>query len=312
MSMKAFVTGTAGFVGRHLAAELESRGYEVWGSDLAYGYDCLDVFRKETDHHTYDLVAHCAYNVGGRSAIDGNRSALAKNLNLDAAMFDWVIRTGQPRVLYFSSSAAYPVDCQDGWERIADDMKTRIVNRLRESDIDLNDPQKPDADYGWAKLTGEKLASNARAMGVNVHTVRPFSGYGEDQSLDYPFPAIVKRAREGDLTVWGPPGQTRDWIHVDDLVDGALAVVDQDVQEPVNLCTGVPVEMGELALLVYDMARDSLTHPIHASLPSVPEVTYLRDRPTGVLFRVGDPSLFHSIYQPKVSLEEGIRRALRV
>lgn len=308
--MKAFVSGSAGFVGRHMADELERRGFEVWGSDLAKGHDALDVFRKEIDHHRYDLVVHCAFHVGGRAAIDSDRMALARNLNLDSAMFDWAVRTRQPRILYFSSSAVYPVDRQDGWERLGPDMRTRIPNRLRESDIDLSDPQKPDADYGWAKLTGEKLAANARAMGVNVHVVRPFSGYGEDQSLDYPFPSILKRARDGDLTVWGPPGQTRDWIHIDDVIAGALAVVDQDVQEPVNLCTGVPTEMGELARLVNDEVRSSVYHPAHMSLPPAPEVTYLTDKPTGVLYRVGDPTLFHSIYQPKITVEEGISRAL--
>ncbi|MBE7245467.1 MAG: hypothetical protein INR63_10975, partial [Actinomycetospora chiangmaiensis] len=57
----------------------------------------------------------------------------------------------------------------------------------------------PDYTYGWSKLTGEYLGRIAVAKyGLSVGVVRPFSGYGEDQDLVYPFPAIALRvaARE--------------------------------------------------------------------------------------------------------------------
>lgn len=287
--MRALVTGSAGFVGRHMVAELAARGWTVVGFDLPWDVR-WEVFRD--DDRVYDLVVHCAYHVGGRAAIDGEPRLLARNLELDAAMFDWAVRTGQRRVLYFSSSAAYPVVLQH------DDP----MLHLYEGEINLDDPCMPDARYGWAKLTGEQLARAAAESGLTVHVVRPFSGYGEDQSLDYPFPSIVARARKGDLTVWGPPGQTRDWIHIDDVVAGALAVVDQDIREPVNLCTGIGTEMGELAISIAQQAG----HDVDQFGP----VDYLEDKPTGVMYRVGDPSRLNGIYQPKVSLEEGIRRAL--
>jgi nucleoside-diphosphate-sugar epimerase len=281
--VKALVTGARGFVGRHMVDALSRRGFDIAGPDLVDGVDCLDIFRYEDIQ--YDLVVHCAYHVGGRQAIDSEPRLLAKNLELDAQMFSWAVRTGQRRVLYFSSSAAYPVELQTAeW-----------ASRLTEDDIDLEDVAQPDARYGWAKLTGEQLACAARQSGLAVHVVRPFSGYGEDQSLDYPFPSIVRRAQAGDYTVWGPPGQTRDWIHIDDLVAGALAVVDAGFERPVNLCSGIGTEMGELMRLV---AGD-----VH--------VTYQIDKPTGVHYRVGDPERLHRIYLPKISLAEGIKRALR-
>lgn len=290
--MRALVTGSAGFIGRHMVAELRERGWEVFHIDLLGdpSYDARRWFR--ISDRILDLVVHCSYHVGGRAAIDGEPRLLARNLELDAAMFDWAVRTGQRRVLYFSSSAAYPVDLQRGTHRW----------RLAESDIRLDDIEQPDARYGWAKLTGEQLARAASEAGLAVHVVRPFSGYGEDQSLDYPFPSIVARARTGDLTVWGPPGQTRDWIHVSDVVSGALAVVDADVREPVNLCTGIGTEMGELAIMIAQAAGREVAQ--------FGPVAYLEDKPTGVMYRVGDPSRFHKIYQPKVTLKEGVRRAL--
>lgn len=285
------MTGDAGFVGRHMRTELERRGYDVEGCDLKTGGDAREVFLA--DGTVYDLVVHCAYHVGGRAAIDGNPMLLALNIELDAQMFEWAVRTKQRRVLYFSSSAAYPVVLQQRGQS----------GFLTEDDITPGRLQQPDANYGWAKLTGEQLAAAASAEGIAVHIVRPFSGYGEDQDPDeYPFPAIVRRVLAGDLTVWGPPGQCRDWIHIDDVVAGALAVVEADERRPVNLCTGTPTEFGQLA---------SRIHHLAAAAPRGEPPRYELDRPTGVMYRVGHPGRMLSLYRPLVSLDEGILRAVR-
>lgn len=295
--MKALVTGGAGFVGRHMVKELRDRGYRTNSVDLmpdsvTYGVDARDVFRK--DRTVYDLVVHCAYHVGGRVAIDGEPRWLARNLELDAALFDWAARTGQRRVLYFSSSAAYPVDLQNDYA---------TARELAENDIRLDRMNigTPDARYGWAKLTGEQLAIAAKETGLPVTVVRPFSGYGEDQDDTYPFRAMVERARRRDdpFVVWGPGTQVRDWIHIDDVVAGALAVAESGTTDPVNLCTGIGTSMLELAQMCCAEAGYS------------PEITPLRDKPTGVAYRVGDPTRFHQYWVPKVSLDEGVRRALK-
>lgn len=318
MTKTALVTGSAGFIGRNMVRELVSQGYEVMGCDLPEGWaksppttsfyagDARDLFRHET--LVFDLVVHAAYHVGGRAAIDGVNTNFAKNLQLDSAMFEWAVRTKQTRVLYFSSSAVYPKylqmpcplhgdDCQESYGPLREDMASPVLGSA------VWTPPEPGDNYGFAKLTGERLAENARWNGLPVSVVRPFSGYGEDQSLDYPFPSIVERARAGDLSVWGPPGQCRDWIHVDDVVKGALAVVESETTDPVNLCTGVATEMGELMLIA---ERQAMTF----CDDDLPEVTYLEDKPTGVFYRVGDPARFNQYYAPKISLEEGIRRAL--
>lgn len=306
----ALVTGADGFVGRHISAELQRRGWQVHKVEITRGESFADYLALDEAWSSapYDLVVHCAYHVGGRAAIDGRNMNLAANLSLDAALFDWAVRTGQGRVLYFSSSAAYPV-----WMQRKDVVQDPLFQsyggvprRLAEDDVHLDDISTPDADYGYAKLTGERLARSARKNGLAVTVVRPFSGYGEDQSVDYPFPAIVKRAQAGDLTVWGPPGQTRDWIHISDVCAGALAVCEAEYDGPVNLCTGVGTEMGELAMMAWRTAEC----PRAGWIDAYPQ--YDPSKPTGVFYRVGDPTLMETFYTPKVSLEEGIARALRV
>ncbi len=288
--MRALVTGSAGFVGRHMVKALEAKGYDVCGADVQSGLDALDVFRSN-ETHRFDLIVHCAYWVGGRAAIDGNPLLLAKNLQLDAMMFDWAVRTKQHRVLYFSSSAVYPVSLQQ---------QESLAGPLHESYVDLKQAQEPDANYGWAKLTGERLAKAAAATGLPVHIVRPFSGYGEDQDATYPFPAIVERARQhvDPFEIWGPGTQVRDFIHILDVVGGALAIVDADHREPVNLCTGVSTSLLELAQLCC------------AATGYEPQFAPKPDAPTGVAYRVGDPTKFFEFYKPRLSIQDGIRRAL--
>lgn len=288
---RALVTGSSGFIGRHMAVELINRGWQVELCDLTLGFgwaDANELFR--TQSYVYDLVVHCAYHVGGRMGIDKEPARFAKNLQLDASMFEWAVRTKQKRVLYFSSSAAYPVDLQQSY----------LEGPMAEYAIDLDEPGLPDGRYGWAKLTGEHMARAARLEGLPVTVVRPFSGYGESQSIAYPFGAFIDRAkrRADPFEIWGYGTQIRDWIHVSDVVNGALAVVESETEDPVNICTGNGTSMNRLA---WDICQQVGYEPMCKTLP---------DRPTGVQYRVGCPELFNQFYKPKVSLEEGIRRAL--
>lgn len=297
----ALVTGAAGFVGRHMTAALRERGWSVAAIDNRMcpipgllHVDARDVFSGRAPDglpQYYDLVVHCAYHVGGRRAIDGVPSLLAANLELDAQLFAWALRTGQGRVLYYSSSAAYPVHLQT----------VDLQIRMTEAMIDVSHVAEPDARYGWAKLTGERLAYAASLQGLPVHVVRPFSGYGGDQDTVYPFPAILARVLAGDMSVWGPPGQVRDWIHIDDVVGASLAIVDADYRTPVNICTGRGIEFGELAMTMAKIAGADCRKLA---------VRYLRDQPTGVMYRVGSPDRMLTIYHPEISIEDGIVMAL--
>lgn len=286
--MRVLLTGHRGFIGRHLRAAMDARGWHVTGIDLADGDDALDFFR--TDEQCWDLAFHCAAIVGGRASIDGSPLGVATNLALDAWYMRWLIRTGTPRAVYFSSSAAYPVALQQPGE----------VRRLYEEDINLAYMEEPDATYGWAKLSGEKLASYAEAEGCRILLPRPFSGYGEDQDVCYPFPAFIQRAKRRDdpFEIWGDGTSTRDWIHVDDLIGATLALLDNEVTGPVNLGWGRATSFDELASIITKTAGYQ------------PQLKHRHDAPRGVHHRVSDPSRMLNHYVPTVTLEEGVRRAL--
>ena len=291
--MRVLLTGASGFVGRHIYGALLDRGDEVLAIDLdgtpfVQTGDALDFFRH--DDTRFDLAIHAAAIVGGRASIDGSPLGVATNLALDAWYMRWLIRTGTPRAVYFSSSAAYPVALQQPGD----------VRRLYEEDINLQYMEEPDATYGWAKLTAEKLASYAEAEGCRILIPRPFSGYGEDQAPCYPFPAFIARAKRRDdpFEIWGSGDSTRDWIHISDLVGATLALLDAEVTGPVNLGWGRATSFDELARIVTTAAGYR------------PQFKHRADAPQGVHHRVCDPSRMLNHYVPTVTLEEGVRRAL--
>jgi nucleoside-diphosphate-sugar epimerase len=292
--VRALVTGSSGFLGRHFTAELERRGWDVTAWDVVTGQCALAGFRYVPDScANVDLVVHCAAVSPHRAAIDGRAVAVgAGNLELDAAMFAWAARTRPGRVVYLSSSAAYPVDLQNDLAQ---------PRELSETDIQTGACTigAPDAIYGWTKLTGERLAQAYREHGA-VTVLRPFSGYGENQPADWPFGAFRDRAlaRQDPFQIWGDGAQVRDWVHVSDVVSAALSAADAGLDGPLNVCTGVGTSMRELAELFCDQAG---YRPAFRTLPSAP---------AGVAYRVGDPSLLHTLYVPRICLAEGVKRAL--
>ena len=288
--MKILITGDAGFVGGYFRKALDD--HDIVGVDLKNGLSKWQDARYffANDNTYFDLVVHLAAIVGGRATIEGEPLSVAVDLAIDSELFQWALRTKPGKIIYYSSSAAYPIKLQDYGS----------THHLTESDIDLNNIQSPDYTYGWAKLTGEMLASYAEKEGLRVHVFRPFSGYGEDQSLDYPFPSFIKRGvdKENPFKIWGSGNQVRDFIHMEDVVAATLEAVRQDIQGPVNLGLGRVTSFNDLATLVANECG------------YFPEFERIIGAPEGVQYRVCDPTKMLSFYTPKVTLEEGIARAV--
>ena len=238
-------------------------------------------------------VYHFAAIVGGRLKIEGDPMAVALDLSIDAEFFYWVCQHKPKRVLYPSSSAAYPINLQSPTGAIA----------LSEGDIDFNkNLGVPDMTYGWSKLTGEFLAQiAARHYGISVVCIRPFSGYGEDQDLSYPVPAIAARAakKEDPFEVWGSGKQGRDFVHIDDVLDLIHILMDQVSDgSAFNIGSGKLTTFLELIGLFTRFAGYT------------PEIKPLLDKPVGVHSRYCDMSLVEQRFgwTPRISLEEGMRR----
>lgn len=241
----------------------------------------------------FNDVFHFAAIVGGRAKIDGDPMMVALDLAIDAEFFYWVCRHKPERVMFPSSSAAYPVDLQKDSTAVA----------LKESDINFNSNLgQPDMTYGWSKLTGEYLAQiAAEYYGISVACVRPFSGYGEDQDLTYPVPAIAARAaaKEAPFEVWGSGKQGRDFVHIDDCIDAILMALD-------NISDGRAINIGQGRLTSFLEIISYFTKFAGYD----PEIKPLLDKPVGVHSRYSNMDYVKNEFgwEPKISIEEGMRR----
>ncbi len=241
---------------------------------------------------------HFAAIVGGRAKIEGDPIAVALDLSIDAEFFNWIAKAKPERVLYPSSSAAYPISLQTETASAA----------LKESDININGNilGKPDMTYGWTKMTGEYLAKiAAEHYGISIVSIRPFSGYGEDQDLSYPVPAIATRAakKENPFVVWGTGQQGRDFVHIDDVMDCMFLAMEQIHDgSAINIGSGKLTSFIDLIKIFSRFAGYN------------PTIKPLIDKPMGVHSRYCDMSFVKERlgWEPKISLEEGMRRVYDV
>lgn len=252
--------------------------------------------RYHLDFEKFSDVYHFAAIVGGRMKIEGDPMVVALDLSIDAEFFYWVTQHKPARVLYPSSSAAYPISLQTTDEAVA----------LSEGDIDFNkNLGTPDMTYGWSKLTGEFLARiAAKHYGVSVVCIRPFSGYGEDQELSYPVPAIAARAAglEDPFEVWGSGKQGRDFVHIDDVIDFIHLLMDHvNDGSAYNIGSGRLTSFLELIEVFADIAGYN------------PTIKPLLDKPVGVHSRYANMTLVNEKFgwKPKISLREGMERVFR-
>jgi UDP-glucose 4-epimerase len=294
------ITGASGFLGTHFLDWFmrADEDFHLWPMDikphpLGIPYDLQDIELWLEDFDVeVDLAVHMAGVVGGRQKIEGDPLYNADQLRIDSSFFRWAVKHAKT-VVYPSSSAVYGARLQDG-----------VGVPLTEAMCDITKDTwlAPDEMYGFTKLAGERLAWSAAKYGLNTLVVRPFSGYGEGQTFDYPVPSIARRAlrREDPLTVWGPGTQTRDFIHVNDLIAATMARLEHPVEgvDVMNIGSGTAMSFNDVAKICASIVGYS------------PEIVNLVDKPMGVQSRFCDPSKMLRYYEPKIDLDEGLDRVI--
>ncbi len=318
---KILITGAAGFVGRHFCKYFLEKGDNViavdnlseftgskdpkndWVFYKPYDFinfnfcqvDCRNWFEENNDND-FDIVLHLAAMVGGREMIENNPLAVADDLSIDSEFWQWAVKCKPKKIICFSSSACYPVEYQ-----IKDNFRLLKENMINfEKSIGV-----PDLTYGWAKLTCEYLARIAHLKHeLDVICFRPFSGYGIDQDINYPFPSICKRVLknqgQNSISVWGTGDQMRDFIHIDDCVTGVIKTMNK-IQDgsAVNLSTGRLTSFKEFVTIAANIVGFN------------PNVSGTSSKPEGVFARGGDTTLQNSLgFNHSITFEKGIKKAL--
>jgi UDP-glucose 4-epimerase len=251
--MRAMVTGGAGFIGSHLLDALLARGDEVHVVDnlttgsrgnLAPAAELheLDIRDEAVGELAARLRPEAVFHLAAqadvgtsveRPAFDADVNVIGTVRVLEAA------RAAGARVVFTSSGGAIYGEC----ERPA-----------REDDA-----LQPLSPYGASKLAGEEyIATWNRLYGTAHVACRLANVYGPRQlpSLEGGVIAIfLDRLRDGQETViFGDGGQTRDFVHVGDVVAGLLAAAASSSGGVYNVGTGVATAVGELHRLCAEAA----------------------------------------------------------
>ena len=301
--MRVLVTGGAGFIGSHLCDFLLARGCEVV---------CMDnLLTGSTDN-----IAH----------ISDPRFLFVKH---DVTNYI-VVGGALDYVLHFASPAS-PIDYLElpiqtlkvgalGTHKalgLAKERRARfllastsevygdpLVHPQREDYWGNVNPVGPRGVYDEAKRFAEAMTmAYHRVHGLDARIVRIFNTYGPRMRLTdgRAIPTFVRQAlRNEPLTVFGDGSQTRSFTYVSDLVEGIWALMQAQVNEPVNI--GNPREMTllELARQIIRMSgsrSEVVFRPLPTDDPKVrqPDITKAR-RLLG--------------WEPKVEVEDGLRRTI--
>ena len=303
---KYLVTGTAGFIGRSIAAALLARGEKVRGidsfvtgqrSNLA-GLQAMEFIEGDlADPATcrracegVEIVFHeAALASVPRSVADPvstNRNCVDATVNLLAA----ARAAGVRRIIYAGSSSAYG------------DTPT-----LPKSEEMLPNPISP---YAAAKLAGEHyMGAFARVYGMETVTLRYFNVFGPYQDPTSHYSGVLaifcRKMLAGEQpTIYGDGEQSRDFTYIDNVVDANLlasaAPAEKVSGKVMNAATSSRITLNEVFALLC-------------------ELTGYRGRPAYAEPRSGD--IRHSLadirlarellgYQPRIDFREGLRRTV--
>jgi len=275
--MKILVTGSEGFLGTHTVSYLRDKGHSVTDIDMD-----RDIFKHGLPDQKFDVLIHFAAYVGGRKGIDNNLYRITKNIELDSQVIQWA-ETHVDKMIYPSSCAAYPkkLQTQQGTPMHEDMMGGETVDM-----------------YGMSKLATECMLKFAK---VKSHIIRPFTIYGPGQSMDYPLPAIIQRAKQGECSVWGSGTQVRDWVHINDALRVFEYLVHREEPIVLNIGTGIPLTFKEVAQIIYKEIHGDYSLNLKTQT----------DQPEGAGYRYADISMLKSLgLEPKISFKEGVRSVI--
>jgi nucleoside-diphosphate-sugar epimerase len=253
------VTGTAGFIGSHLAEALLDRGHDVIGIDAFTGsYPPADKWsnvsgllaRPGFELHRLDLataevdpllagasaVFHLAARPGVRTSFGpGFSGYLHDNVLATQWLLESCVRAEVPRLILASSSSVYGD---------APTYPTTEESRTR-----------PVSPYGVTKLAAEHLCqayTQLARSSMAVAILRYFTVYGPRQRPDMGFRRFIEAALAGrPVPVYGDGRQTRDFTYVDDVVQATLLAMTAPVEaEAINIGGGQRVSLNEAIDLI--------------------------------------------------------------
>ena len=305
---KVFLAGHRGMVGRAILRRLER--------DIALGADleivtrsraeldltCQGKVRDFMQAERPDIVILAAAKVGGIQANDTlPADFIYENLMIECNVIHQSFKAGVTRLLQLGSSCIYP---RDAGQPMAE---TALLTGPLEP---TNEP------YAIAKIAGIKLCeSYNRQHGTDFRSVMPTNLYGPGDNFhpqhSHVLPALIRRFHEavregaGEVVIWGSGKPRREFLHVDDMAEAALFVLNlpqqlyqantQPMLSHINIGSGRDISIAELAVMVANVTGFSGRIVQDATKP---DGTMQKLMDVGRLSRLG--------WRARIGLEQGL------
>jgi GDP-L-fucose synthase len=297
--VSVIVAGYTGLVGSAIFESLNSRGESVVGinSKVVNLLDRNSTFEFVNDHKP-DLVIDAAAIVGGIGANNEFRvEFLSKNLQIQTNLMDASHAANVKRFVFLGSSCIYPRQCPQP---------------IKEEYLMTGPLEETNSPYAIAKIAGlELIKSYRRQYSRRWISLMPTNIYGPRDNFDpetsHVLPALINRyvtasrSAASDVTLWGTGAPKREFLHSADLASAVLLACEKyDSDTQLNVGTGQDLSIKELAIKVSRLAGFN------------GQTNWDSTKPDGTERKVLDVSRLKALgWEPKVSLEEGIKETIR-
>jgi len=298
---RIYTAGHRGLVGSALVRKLKAEGYV---NVLTRSSAELDLRRQdqverffEKEHPEYVFLA--AARVGGIMAnctLPGE--FIYENLMIQANVIECSRIHGVKKLLFLGSSCIYPRSCPQP---------------IKEEYL-LTGPLEPTNEaYAVAKIVGIKMCQAYRKQyGCNFIAVMPTNLYGpndkDDLETSHVLSALMRKFHEAKLnnepfvTLWGTGTPRREFLHVDDLADACLFLMNNyDGGEIINIGTGVDLQIRDLA----EMIKKAIGYE--------GEIHWDQDKPDGTPRKLLDTTRMVKMgWKHRISLLDGLKELIRL
>ena len=260
--MKILVTGGAGFIGSHIAEYLVQRGDDVTVLDnlitgskenLTKISDKINFVNGDIrDHKLLEKLVSDTTGVFHEAALASVQQSFSMKdeyIDVNVAGTENIFKLAKEygfKIVYASSSSVY--------------------GNPKKIPVKEDDERKPINPYAKTKLDGEDLAKKYSEIGVKVIGLRYFNVFGKRQSKEYAgvIKLFLQRIQQKKSPKINGDGlQTRDFVHIDDVVKANVLAMDSDINHRfLNVGSGLPTSVLDLANLIIEVSGLPL-EPIH-------------------------------------------------
>jgi GDP-L-fucose synthase len=298
LSDSIFVAGHRGMVGSAVVRRLAEAGFDNILTRSRAEVDLLDrtAVRAFFDRERPSIIVDAAAKVGGIVANNEQPvEFLLQNVTIQNNLIEAAADFGARKLLFLGSSCIYP---------------KMAPQPIRENALLTGPLEVTNEAYAIAKIAGIRLCqAYAREYGKTFISAMPTNLYGPNDNFDlhssHVLPALIRKAHEAKergedkLVVWGTGTPRREFLHVNDLADACLFLLERyDSPEIINVGCGEDVTIRELAEMVCQVVGFEGNLVFDATKP---DGTPRKLLDVGPLFGMG--------WRPKIGLRDGIRDA---